>query len=75
MAATHLPRGVFDGALSPSTYCSVMPHRANMADGLMVHTASADLPVALRRRASLKTLPSPRGYKHLFSQTSAKKNV
>jgi hypothetical protein len=43
-----------------------------MADGLPVHTASADLSVAMRRRTSLKTLPSPRGYKNLFSQTSAK---
>lgn len=66
LLAMDLPRGVSRGCLS------TMPHHANMADGLPVHTASADLSVAMRRRTSLKTLPSPRGYKNLFSQTSAK---
>lgn len=72
--ATDLPRGVFGG---PALDKHLLHHDATPCKhgrwtaGPRVHTASADLPVSLRRRASLKTLPLPRGYKNLFPQTTA----
>jgi len=43
LVATDLPRGVFGGQLSTGTYCSAMPHHANMADGLLVHGSTQRL--------------------------------
>jgi len=43
LVATDLPRGVLGGQLSTSTYCSAMPHHANMADGLLVHGSTQRL--------------------------------
>ena len=60
LVATDLPRGVFGGQLSTSTYCTAMPHHANMADGLLVHGSTQRLLIFPQHCARAhRSKPSP----------------